>query len=74
MLGKEQDFNKLINIDRYDGQKLSLESPQTFCFSGVHHLSVALSFPCTHSGDEKSPQKMTALGWGTLETEGDSGE
>lgn len=64
MLGEEQDFNKLINIDRYDGQKLSLESPQTFCFTGMQHLSVALSFRCTHSEEEKSPQKEMAGWWG----------
>lgn len=75
MLEKEQDCNKLINIDRYDGQKLSLESPQTLFPRSASSFCGSVFSLYSQWGREESPEdgSMAGLG-GPLETEGDSGE
>lgn len=68
--GEEQDFNKLIHINRCDGQKLALRTPQTLSlFYRNACIFLCLSFLCIHRGEENSHQKETghtqggSMGW-----------
>lgn len=75
--GEEQDFNKLIHINRCDGQKLTLRTPQTLSlFYRNACIFLCLSFLCIHRGERIVTRRRRGThreaawgGGGTLETE-----